>query len=209
MTRNTSAWRGSQAYTVTVGALAVLALTISGILVAEAVPDRQTPSGPTSAAGVSGYGLAGPESLQDLAATSEIVVQGQLGKRLEVRDVSFGTSSPLGPDGVRRELTIRVARYELQVDRYLTGSGPDRLVFEEAVGAEGSGTRPGTEGIFFLSPASAWGPEGYSSHFGPKGGLTTRDGTVFFAGGDGGLPVPFLAGKSLDEVAVELAALGR
>jgi hypothetical protein len=158
-----------------------------------------------------GYALPFPTSLAELAGPAQVVVQGTIVKHTKTHDVSFGKSSPLGERQRQFDLAIPIASYELRIDRYLVGDGPRTIVFQESSSRDIGLARIGTSGLFFLKPAIvAWGPDGYASHFGRGGVLTTERGAMVFLGnGAGGEKAPFAEGRTLEQVASDVAALKR
>jgi hypothetical protein len=181
----------------TVGAFGVATGALTGLNDDEG---RQTPVAD------SGFRIS-PVSLDELRENADIVVEGKLIKRVGQADVVWGQSSPLGENQVIHDIVLPIATYELQVDRYVVGAGPATI--ELHIGRDLEVLTPdafvaGESRLWFLVEEHVLKLGGYGLYFGAYGLLAEQKGQVRF-GSDSGEPVPFLVGKSLSQVAAEVA----
>ena len=101
-----------------------------------------------------------------------------------------------------------MSTYELRVENYLVGTGPQTVLFQEALNQEDGLVPVGASGLFFLTPAPEWGPDGYASFFGRGGVLSGENGTMVFLRPQSE-EVRFLKGRSMASVVAQIVASKR
>jgi len=141
-----------------------------------------------------------PSSVQELVDASALIVTGQFTGVIASTDVVFPSQSVGLPGGISS--SVPFSNLEFKVDAYLKGSGPAILLVRQTgdlTKSDGPAEFPkpprGESTLLFLTPDSH-GVNVWTSHRGPYGRLSEKDGATVYGDGDHTV-VPFLIGNNL------------